>query len=1072
MHRLFFTAFASLILCVPPAFAAPVRVLLPGESSPAATQLAACLKTEGVELTTSTGPVTEAQLAAADVLVLFDTRPSPLPDATRAAVEKFTARGGGLVVIGGGIGAGDWLKPLAGGTWTANSRRFPNKLMFYTVTDAHPVTRDASGFDIDDETFYDLDLDPKIKILASAFTPKVTAKRIDPRSPERLDRANVYDLQPQMWAWEAADGHRAFTLLQGQADSLKHASLREFILRGVTWVAKQENADALRKPADPATLRYPAGGPRTPADTVKSFDLSPGFTAGPVAGEPLINKPIAMDWDARGRLWIAETPEYPNGRRPAIAEPWRETGVLKPGNYDRPATDRISILTDTDGDGVMDKKDVFHQGLELVTGFCLYGDGVIAVGQPDIVFLHDTDGDGKADREERLFTGFTPGDTHFVANHFMAAPDGWIYANTGSGADAVSVARPGVKGKVVAGVFRFKPDGSAIEQVASRGGNAFGLDITSDMEVYFGQATSGNPVQHVVLPEPVLGPGKVGNTGSAESVIRGRKVIRADMPSRAPFMQIDAVGGYSSACASTVPEGGAWPAGWEDGVFCTEPILDIIHYEKFVPEGPTFSGKLIRQDREWLRAGDSWFFPVDLQFGPDGAMYVLDFYNPVVAHSDSRGPQHSRSGATTRPDREHYFGRIYRIQHEQAKTLTVPDLTKADAAGLVAAFSHLNKRTRFTAQRLLMESKDASGAVPALVSLAAGEGFAPARVLALWSLHRLGKLDEGTLGNALRSGDAGVRRNALLVIEAAGGRTVTPFAALLSDPEPRVRLAALRAMSAGSLSPDSAAALLAVIPSLADNWSRSAAVAAASSNPVPVLEAALASQARPAGALLDLATSLTTGLTEKGDAAGLAWVVIASAKAAPEALPLVRAVLGAAAARPGRAPESGDFTAPLQTLLASADTGIAAGALPLAIAWAPEGPLKAAAAERVAGFLQFVADDSQPDPSRAAVAFSLARSRAADARILPALIALLKTSQSESPAARSHRRPHGHQRALPGRAAGGRPAVVACHRAKRPLRCPRAPRGVGRGRAGCPGGRDLEAHTPGTLPPEQAPPAP
>ena len=119
-------------------------------------------------------------------------------------------KGGGLVVVGSGIDAGDWLKPLAGGAWTAQSRKFANKMMLFTLTDAHPITRGATPFDLDDETVYDLDLDPSINVLASAFTPKVTNKRVQPRPGEAPDRANVYDLQPQMWTYESPDKHRAF----------------------------------------------------------------------------------------------------------------------------------------------------------------------------------------------------------------------------------------------------------------------------------------------------------------------------------------------------------------------------------------------------------------------------------------------------------------------------------------------------------------------------------------------------------------------------------------------------------------------------------------------------------------------------------------------------------------------------------------------------------------------------------------------------------------------------------------------------------------------------------------------
>ena len=189
--------------------------------------------------------------------------------------------------------------------------------------------------------------------------------------------------------------------------------------------------DELCSAEDLATLRYPKNGAQTAADTVRSFELQPGFKASVVASEPLITKPVAMQWDAQGRLWIAETPEYPNGRRPLVTEPWKETGVLVPGKYDRPARDRISILSDAGCERRSSpRRRSFTKGLELVTGFCLYGDGVIAVAQPDIVFIH---GEGAAQKVERLYTGFTPGDTHFVANHFIVAPDGWIYANTGSG---------------------------------------------------------------------------------------------------------------------------------------------------------------------------------------------------------------------------------------------------------------------------------------------------------------------------------------------------------------------------------------------------------------------------------------------------------------------------------------------------------------------------------------------------------------------------------------------------------------------------------------------------------------
>jgi len=932
-------------------------------------------------------------LAQADVLVIQGSAMKAPAGVDRAAVEAFAQRGGGLVLLGGGIAAGDWLKPLAGGAWTANSHSFPSLMMLYPLTDAHAITKDASAFDLKDDTAYDLDLDAGINVLASAFTPKVTTKRRDDRAPEKLDRANVYDIQPQMWTYEGADHHRAFVLLPDAPETLQHASVRTFLLRGLVWAAKHPNVDELCAKADLVTLRYPAGGPRPAAETVKSFELHPGFKATAVASEPLINKPIAMQWDGQGRLWIAETPEYPNGRRPLTEAAWKETGVLKPNDYDRPATDRISILEDTDGDGVMDKKTVFCTGIELVTGFCLWRDGVIVVGQPDIAFIH---GEGAAQKAERLYTGFTPGDTHFVANHFIVAPDGWVYANTGSGAEAKSVPFPEVKARISSGVFRFKPDGSAIEQVGSKGGNAFGLDVTSDGEVFFGQATSGNPLQHVVLPEWILAKGKSGDAGSCESLMRSRKVVRPDMPSRVPYMQIDVVGGYSAATASTVQEGGAWPAQWNDTIFCNEPILDIIHVEKMNYGGPNITGTMPEPEREWLRAGDFWFFPVDVEFGPDGAMYVLDFYNPIVAHSDTRGPKHSRAGASVRPDREHYFGRIYRIQHDDAKKLPALNLNAADAAGLVAAFTHPSKEVRFNALRLLMDRPDAASVAPALTAMASGEKFVPARILALWALERLGRLDATMLQAALTSPEVGVRKSALLLAEALGAKNTAKVGPLLNDPEPRVRLLALRALAAAPLDKEGAATLLAVLPKLDDAWSRSAAVAAASMNAGPMLEAALAGHTAPSASELDLAGSLGTVLVDKQDGAALARVLTAAADATPEGAPLVVRVLESAGAKPipapaGAAPLPGAFL----KLLGCPNAGISAGVLPIAVAWDKDGALKVVIAARVKALLGVIADEKQSDAARASAVTALVRSRAADGRIIASVQELVRSKLSD-----------------------------------------------------------------------------
>src|SRR5262249_30168203 len=133
----------------------------------------------------------------------------------REALEAFAKRGGGLVVLGSGIASGEasWWKPLTGAAWTDQSHKFANKLMLFTLTDSHPITQSATPFDLDDETYYDLDREDSINVLASAFTSKVTTTKTKSKSAARDDRANVFDLQPQMWTYEGADQHRAFVLL-------------------------------------------------------------------------------------------------------------------------------------------------------------------------------------------------------------------------------------------------------------------------------------------------------------------------------------------------------------------------------------------------------------------------------------------------------------------------------------------------------------------------------------------------------------------------------------------------------------------------------------------------------------------------------------------------------------------------------------------------------------------------------------------------------------------------------------------------------------------------------------------
>ncbi len=969
--------------------AAPLKVTVVSDDHLAVKSLVAELASAGAVVTEADRPrdILSTKHDKDEVIVLYRKDYAPYEVIDRAALADLSNRGIGFVALRGAIAgpSASWARDTFGAGWTPESRRFRALMMLNIRTDAHPLATNASTFDVTDQTVFNLELNEKIHVLASSFTSKVSANRKN--ITEVSDKASIYDIQPQAWVFENAR-LRSAVFLQGEAETLAHASYRTFIKRGIAWAARRSNVDELCTPKDLVDLRYPVGGPSRAEKAIAAFQMQPGFKASVVVTEPLINKPIAVQWDERGRLWVAESPEYPNGRRPLTAESWREGGVLVPGSYDRPAQDKISVLVDTDGDGKADQKQLFHEGLELITGFCHYKDGVIVVSQPHIVWLRDTNGDGKADKEVVLYGGFTPGDTHFVANHFVLAPDGWVYASNGGGGEVFPAAQPDRKVRLSSGTFRFKPDGSAIEQIASQGGNSFGNEVTGKMEFFHGKATNGNPIQHAVLPESILAKAPGTPAKAFSSVNPRRPVLRTDLPDRAPLLQIDQVGYYTAACSVAVQEHGAWPDDYRDTIFITEPILDIIHFEKLIPEGPTFLGEVTIKDREWLRSMDHWFCPIDVSFGPDGALYVLDFYTPVVAHNDTRGPLHSKSGASVRPDREHYFGRIYRIQHEAAKGFAIPDLSKADVAGLVAAFDHPNKVVRFNALRVLMDKEAGllASAIGPLVTMVRSDAKAEARIAALWALQRLDRLEDGLLQALCADADAAVRKNAFLVAEAAHSKIpAAVYAKALQDTEPRVRLAALRAMGSAPLEASAGALLLSAQASLTDDWSKAAATAAAAANPGPVLAGILAGPADPNGA--DFARTLAASLN--GDDA--VAVLAAAAKSANK--PVVTAVLRELSARRVAPPAALDAARQsLRDLLADQDQAVGASAAAVAALWFTDGSLKAELAAAASRLVPVLADDKASAEAQVAAARVLVQLRDASPEVRPALVQALAGS--------------------------------------------------------------------------------
>ncbi len=666
---------------------------------------------------------TKEQLAETDVVILHKQEAGNIDEPDRKNLNEYLARGGGLVVIHAGLVSRDpdWFKTIVGGAWRNGTAKWLEAPMqLYFVESGSAITKGASNWEMDDEIYYDLSMMPDANILASAYTPKPAGVR-NASFQRRADEMSgggktpsIFDIAPQMWTYEktvegGSTPYRAFVSIPGHwYENFNRPNYKAILMRGIAWAGKRSNLDELVKKEELGdALRYPEGGPTAPAKAAAKIEVHPEFDLSLVAAEPLIAKAMNIDWDEKGRLWVSETPEYPNGRRVPNTDLWKDSGSLQQKQAREPE-DTISILSDSNGDGVMDKKHVFADKLELVTGFVFYKRGVIVSTSPDIWYLEDTNGDEVADKRTKLYTGLGTFDTHAVINNLRSGLDGWIYATHGySVGNVTSPDGSKIFGRDGSGVVRFKPDGSAFEQYSSRNGNTWGLDITWDGQVFWTQPTSGTVFFHTVLPESVLAKGRVPGTTSWKGMITGQKTYPRMSRPEAAYVQIDQVGQFTAAAGCAIYEGGAWPEKWRYSYFTGEPTLNIVHHEFVKKDGVSYSvaKEPGREETEFIRSGDMWFRPIETRVGPDGALYIVDFYNQAVIHNDTRGPQHGPANAAVRPDRDHYFGRIWRVQHKQATKLTMPTLSRTDLPGLIRAMeTSPNAQVKETAWRLAQEN--------------------------------------------------------------------------------------------------------------------------------------------------------------------------------------------------------------------------------------------------------------------------------------------------------------------------------------------------------------------------------
>ena len=520
----------------------------------------------------------------------------------------------------------------------------------------------------------------------------------------------------------------------------------------------------------------------SPDDERASFRLAdPALIVELVAAEPNVISPVAITWDARGRMFVAEMIDYPVG----------------------PHAGQIRMLEDRDRDGRYETAVVFADRLAFPNSVLPWNGGLLVTAAPDLLFLKDTNGDGRADERRVLFTGFAEGNQQLRANGLLWGLDGWVYGANGRSDGEVHRPNDSRRVSLRGHDFRFRPDTGDFETIAGR--SQFGLARDDWGNRFLSWNTI--PIRHEAIPSRYL-PARIdasegirdllppGDTGEVFPLTPSPQTFNKESTTH-----FNALGGL------TLYRGDALPRGYRGNAFVGETLRNLVHRRVLEPSGPTFVARRVEQKKEFLASTDPWFHPVNFATGPDGALYIVDFYREWVEHP-GYVPENMRDKIPWRTGAEH--GRIWRVRSRERKikyTGSNLDLDRATPQQLAGYLEHTNGWWRDTAQRLLVEKRVVQ-AGPAVKKIASGRSPV-ARVQALHTMEQLNALDDQTLLAALGDDSPRVRETAIRLAESRLDQSSdlrSKLAALARDKDPRVRLQL--ALASRAFDPESRVATL------------------------------------------------------------------------------------------------------------------------------------------------------------------------------------------------------------------------------------------------------------------------
>nr|WP_068890634.1 PVC-type heme-binding CxxCH protein [Pedobacter panaciterrae] len=675
------------------------------------------------------------------------------------ALKGFVESGKGLIPLHSASGCfknSEWYVKAIGGQFASHGK---GSFTAQIVNPSHQIMENIPAFTTTDETYVHQKLNSDIVVLT--------------------ERTEGSKKEPYTWVRNEGKG-RVFYTAYGHHDATwKNGSFLKLVRNGVLWAIGDNVKDQIARLKIPDVSIYSDTiadftarhlVPKiqeglTPEESMKLIQVPADFEIKLFAAEPDITNPIAMAWDERGRLWIVESVDYPNT--------FIET--------DGAANDRIKICEDTDGDGKADKFTIFADSLNIPTSIVFANDGVIISQAPNMVFLKDTNGDDKADIHEIISTGWGKNDTHAGPSNLQYGFDNKIWGVVGFSGFNGQI--DGVNTRFGQGVYRFKPDGEDFEYLAPTSNNTWGLGFSEENNVFISTANNTHSAFYS-MPASYTRRTLPGLNLNAVQKIDGHYDAHSMTPN---LRQVDVVGGFTSAAGHHLYTARNFPKNyWNRIAFISEPTVKLIHNAIIEPDGAGFKEK---DGWNFLASSDEWVGPVQAEVGPDGAVWVADWYNFVIQHN-TFVPRQSptefilpltladqklgQGNALISNLRDLDRGRIYRVIYKKAEPYAPVSLSKNNTSGLIAALESDNLFWRLTAQRLLVEKKDQS-AIPALLKLIANQkvdeiGLNGPAVNALWTLHGMGVL-EGKNANAtevvvqaLSHPAAGVRKAAIEVL--------------------------------------------------------------------------------------------------------------------------------------------------------------------------------------------------------------------------------------------------------------------------------------------------------------------